>query len=62
MSDLTSDAHGHEHPKNELSDYAKRIYAIRDLKIPRKHAPPNPSCREYTRAFGCGRDGLQILS
>src|SRR5258705_13799037 len=33
MSDLTSDAHGHEHPKNELSDHAKRIYAIRDLLI-----------------------------
>ena len=31
MSDLTSDAHGHEHPKHELSDHAKRIYAIRDL-------------------------------
>ena len=33
MSDLTSDAHGHEHPKHELSDHAKRIYAIRDLLI-----------------------------
>ena len=33
MSDLTSNAHGHEHPKHELSDYAKRIYAIRDLLI-----------------------------
>ena len=33
MSDLTGDAHGHEHPKHELSDHAKRIYAIRDLLI-----------------------------
>jgi nitrile hydratase alpha subunit len=33
VSDLTSDAYGHEHPKHELSDHAKRIYAIRDLLI-----------------------------
>jgi nitrile hydratase alpha subunit len=26
-------AHGHEHPKHELSRYAKRIYAIRDLLL-----------------------------
>jgi len=26
-------AHGHEHPRHELSYYAKRIYAIRDLLI-----------------------------
>jgi nitrile hydratase len=25
--------HGHEHPKHELSRYAKRIYAIRDLLV-----------------------------
>jgi nitrile hydratase alpha subunit len=25
--------HGHEHPKHELSHYAKRIYAIRDLLL-----------------------------
>src|SRR5262245_4533829 len=25
--------HGHDHPKHELSYYAKRIYAIRDLLI-----------------------------
>jgi nitrile hydratase len=28
-----TDAHGHEHPKHELSQYAKRIYAIRDLLL-----------------------------
>ena len=28
-----SDDHGHEHPKHELSYYAKRIYAIRDLLL-----------------------------
>src|SRR4029077_8432755 len=28
-----SDEHGHDHPKNELSHYAKRIYAIRDLLL-----------------------------
>jgi nitrile hydratase subunit alpha len=34
MSDASSaDEHGHEHPKHELSHYAKRIYAIRDLLI-----------------------------
>ena len=36
MSDLTSDAHSHEHPKHDLSDHAKRIYAIRDLLIEKK--------------------------
>ena len=29
----TSQDHGHEHPKHELSYYAKRIYAIRDLLL-----------------------------
>jgi len=29
----TSQDHGHEHPKHELSFYAKRIYAIRDLLL-----------------------------
>jgi nitrile hydratase subunit alpha len=33
MSDTTAEAHGHEHPKHELSHYAKRIYAIRDLLL-----------------------------
>ena len=33
MADTSSDAHGHEHPKNELSHMAKRIYAIRDLLL-----------------------------
>ena len=28
-----SDDHGHEHPKHELSYYAKRVYAIRDLLV-----------------------------
>jgi nitrile hydratase len=28
-----TDAHGHEHPKHELSPHAKRIYAIRDLLL-----------------------------
>jgi nitrile hydratase len=28
-----SDDHGHEHPKHELSYYAKRIYAMRDLLV-----------------------------
>lgn len=28
-----ADEHGHEHPKHELSYYAKRIYAIRDLLL-----------------------------
>lgn len=31
MSD--TDQHGHEHPKHELSHYAKRVYAIRDLLL-----------------------------
>ena len=31
MSD--TDAHSHDHPKHELSHYAKRIYAIRDLLV-----------------------------
>src|ERR671918_1116013 len=29
----SSNEHGHEHPKNELSHQAKRIYAIRDLLL-----------------------------
>lgn len=29
----SGDAHGHEHPKHELSPQAKRIYAIRDLLL-----------------------------
>ena len=38
MSDSHDDGqasqdHGHEHPKHELSFYAKRIYAIRDLLL-----------------------------
>ena len=33
MSDTVTDDHGHEHPKNELGHYAKRIYAIRDLLV-----------------------------
>ena len=28
-----SDDHGHDHPKHELSYYAKRIYAMRDLLV-----------------------------
>ena len=27
------DEHGHDHPKHELSHYARRIYAIRDLLV-----------------------------
>jgi nitrile hydratase subunit alpha len=33
MSDTVTDDHGHEHPKHELSHFAKRIYAIRDLLV-----------------------------
>lgn len=33
MADTVTDAHGHEHPKHELSYFAKRIYAIRALLI-----------------------------
>ena len=33
MSHTPSDEHGHDHPKHELSHYAKRIYAIRDLLL-----------------------------
>jgi len=33
MSNAPSDEQAHEHPKHELSHYAKRIYAIRDLLI-----------------------------
>jgi nitrile hydratase alpha subunit len=33
MSDTPAEAHGHEHPKHELSHNAKRIYAIRDLLL-----------------------------
>jgi nitrile hydratase len=28
-----SEEHGHQHPRHELSHYAKRIYAIRDLLL-----------------------------
>ncbi|MBM2802888.1 MAG: Nitrile hydratase subunit alpha [Deltaproteobacteria bacterium] len=33
MADTVTDDHGHEHPKHELSHYAKRIYAIRELLV-----------------------------
>ena len=33
MADTVTDAQGHEHPKHELSRFAKRIYAIRDLLL-----------------------------
>jgi nitrile hydratase alpha subunit len=33
MADTVTDGHGHEHPKHELSHYAKRIYAIRELLV-----------------------------
>lgn len=33
MNNAPNDEHGHEHPKHELSHYAKRIYAIRDLLV-----------------------------
>jgi nitrile hydratase len=33
MADTVTDAHGHEHPKHELSYVAKRIYAIRALLV-----------------------------
>ena len=33
MADSVTDDHGHEHPKHELSHFAKRIYAIRDLLV-----------------------------
>src|SRR5947199_8327495 len=33
ISEPASQDHGHEHPKHELSRYAKRIYAIRDLLL-----------------------------
>lgn len=33
MSETPADAHGHDHPKHELSYFAKRIYAIRDLLL-----------------------------
>src|ERR1043166_7679856 len=36
MSDSPADEHGHDHPKHELSYYAKRIYAIRDLLLEKK--------------------------
>jgi nitrile hydratase subunit alpha len=32
----TDQGHGHEHPKHELSYYAKRIYAIRDLLLEKR--------------------------
>lgn len=33
MSNAPADEHGHEPPKHELSYFAKRIYAIRDLLV-----------------------------
>ncbi len=33
MADAVQNAHGHEHPKHELSQLAKRIYAIRALLV-----------------------------
>lgn len=33
MADTVTDDDGHEHPKHELSHYAKRIYAIRELLV-----------------------------
>src|SRR5215207_7979222 len=33
MADSVTDDHGHEHPKHELSHFAKRIYAIRELLV-----------------------------
>src|SRR5215467_14410506 len=33
MNEAAKAEHGHDHPKHELSYYAKRIYAIRDLLI-----------------------------
>src|ERR1041384_8412704 len=36
MSDAPADAHGHDHPRHELSHHAKRIYAIRDLLLEKK--------------------------
>lgn len=32
-AEQTSDAHGHEHPRHELSPIARRIYAIRELLL-----------------------------
>ena len=32
-ADQTRDAHGHEHPKHELSAVARRVYAIRQLLL-----------------------------
>ena len=31
--DQSNDAHGHEHPKHELSPIARRVYAIRELLL-----------------------------
>src|ERR1051325_6538980 len=36
MTDTPAGAHGHDHPRHELSHYAKRIYAIRDLLLEKK--------------------------
>ncbi|HWH78843.1 MAG TPA: nitrile hydratase subunit alpha [Candidatus Binatus sp.] len=33
MADTVADDHGHDHPKHELSHFAKRIYAIRALLV-----------------------------
>lgn len=32
-ADQSNDAHGHEHPKHELSAVARRVYAIRELLL-----------------------------
>jgi nitrile hydratase len=36
MADTVTDDHAHEHPKHELSYFAKRIYAIRDLLVEKR--------------------------
>src|SRR6185503_15086740 len=36
MADTVTDDHDHEHPKHELSYFAKRIYAIRDLLVEKR--------------------------
>jgi nitrile hydratase subunit alpha len=33
MNDPLTESHGHDHPRHELSHFAKRIYAIRDLLV-----------------------------
>ena len=36
MGDSSADTHGHDRPKHELTNCAKRIYAIRDLLLEKK--------------------------